>query len=68
MSVTSKTVDAVNRETQLLPIAAERLNELPVELSQFAGVIERVRDRVGFDQDPADFVRARTPAAATPGR
>jgi hypothetical protein len=62
MALTNKTVDSVNRETQGLPIAAQRLDELPVELGQFAAVMERVRRRVGFDQDPSDFVRARTPA------
>jgi len=68
MPVTSKTVDAVNREAQRLPIEATRLEELPVELGQFSDVMERVRDRVGFDQDPSDFVRERAPAAAPSGR
>ena len=64
MPVTSKTVDAVNREAQRLPIEAKRLDELPVELDQFADVMERVRERVGFDQDPSDFVRERAPSVA----
>jgi hypothetical protein len=68
MSVTSKTVDAVNREAQRLPIEAKRLDELPVELGQFADVMERVCARVGFDQDPSDFVRERAPAVTPSGR
>ena len=62
MALTNKTVDSVNRETQGLPITAKRLDELPVELDQFAAVMARVRRRVGFDQDPSDFARERTPA------
>ena len=68
MPVTSKTVDAVNREAQRLPIEEKRLDELPVELGQFADVMERVRVRVDFDQDPSDFVRQRALAVALPGR
>ena len=68
MPVTSKTVDAVNREAQRLPIEEKRLDELPVELGQFADVMERVRVRVDFDQDPSDFVRQRAPVVALPGR
>jgi hypothetical protein len=62
MALTSKTVEAINQDAQGLPIAAQRVAELPVELGQFAAAIERVRGRVGFDQDPADFARARGPA------
>ena len=62
MAFTRKTVESINQETQRLPISAKRLDELPVELDQFAAVTERVRRRVGFDQDPSDFVRERAPA------
>jgi len=64
MPLTSKTVDTVNRETQRLPISAERLDELPVELGQFAAVMARVHPQVDFDQDPSDFARALAPTAA----
>ncbi len=62
MAFTRKTVESVNQETQRLPISAKRLDELPVELGQFGAVMERARRRVGFDQDPSDFVRERAPA------
>jgi len=64
MSLTAKTVDHVNRDAQQLPLTEARLAELPVELGQFADVMERVRARVGFDDDPADFRRALAPSPA----
>jgi len=68
MPITSKTIEAINREAQRLPIAPTRVDELPVELAQFAAVMDRVRSRVGFDQDPADFIRARVPTTEKLGR
>jgi hypothetical protein len=62
MAFTSKTVEAINHEAPGLTLAARRVDELPVELGQFAAVLARVRARLGFDQDPCDFVRARSPA------
>ena len=58
MTVTPATVETVNRERQQIPVTPVRTAELPVELNQLAAAIARVRDRLDFDQDPSDFIRA----------
>jgi hypothetical protein len=62
MAMTKETIEAINQAVQRLPIKPVRVTELPVELGQFAEVMERVRHRLKFDQDPSDFIRARNQA------
>jgi hypothetical protein len=64
MAVTSKTVEEINQAVQRLTLRPVRTGELPVELSQFADVMARVRYRLAFDQDPSDLLRALKQAGA----
>jgi hypothetical protein len=59
MAMTKETIEAINQAVQRLPIKPVRVAELPVELGQFADVMDRVRHRLTFDLDPSDFLRAR---------
>ncbi len=45
-------------------ISPVRRKELPVELEQFGDVMRRVRPRVTFDSDPADFLVEQLAAKA----
>ncbi len=58
MAMTRETIEAINQAVQRLPIKPVRIAELPVELSQFADIMARVRPRLAFDQDPADLLGA----------
>lgn len=57
MTITSKTVRAVNAEVQEIPIEEARIEELPVELNQLHDAAVRLRARHDFDREPSDFVR-----------
>lgn len=57
MTITSKTVRAVNAEAQEIPIDETRIEELPVELSQLHDAAVGLRGRHDFDREPSDFVR-----------
>ncbi len=41
-----------------IPIREDRMAELPIELGQFADVIERVRAQLDFDVETVDFEAA----------
>jgi len=40
---------------QEIPIAEERIGELPVELNQLLGAAKALRSAHDFDSDPANF-------------
>jgi hypothetical protein len=55
----------VNAAFPDIPLDEARLRELPVELRQFRDVIERVRRRLAFDEEPAAFLTALADCAET---
>ncbi|MBT3170699.1 MAG: hypothetical protein HOM52_08110 [Rhodospirillaceae bacterium] len=55
MTVTAKSIDAINQEMQEIPITEERIGELPVELNQLLGAAKALRGAHDFDSDPANF-------------
>ena len=57
MAITSKTVRALNKEIQQIPIDDARIEELPVELNQLHDAAAALRDIHDFDREPADFRR-----------
>jgi hypothetical protein len=48
-------VRRINAAAPRIPIEEARMAELPVELAQFAEVIERVRAELAFETEIADF-------------
>lgn len=57
MTVTAKSINAINEEMQEIPIEEKRIGELPVELNQLLGAAQALRPAHDFDRDPADFQR-----------
>ncbi|MDP7343974.1 MAG: hypothetical protein QF767_11585 [Alphaproteobacteria bacterium] len=57
MTVTVKSISAINEEMQEIPIEEKRIRELPVELNQLLGAARALRPAHDFDRDPADFQR-----------
>ena len=57
MSVTVKSINAINEEMQEIPIDEKRIGELPVELNQLLGGARALRPLHDFDSDPANFQR-----------
>ena len=57
MTVTVKSIRAINEEMQGIPIEEKRLRELTVELNQLLGAAQVLRPAHDFDRDPADFQR-----------
>lgn len=57
MTITERTVKAINEESQEIPISRERTAELPVELNQLHDAALAARPQHDFDRDPADFLR-----------
>ncbi len=57
MTVTDKSIDAINEEMQEIPIDAARIKELPVELNQLLKAARALRPAHNFDRDPSDFQR-----------
>ena len=48
-------VRRINAAAARIPIDEARIAELPIELAQFADVIERVRSELAFETEIADF-------------
>ncbi len=57
MTVTAKSINAINEEMQEIPIEKKRIGELPVELNQLLVAARALRPAHDFDRDPADFQR-----------
>jgi len=57
MTITEKSISAINEEMQEIPITAARLAELPVELNQMLRAARALRPAHDFDRDPFDFQR-----------
>ncbi len=57
MTVTVKSISAINEEMQEIPIEEKRIEELPVELNQLLGAARALCPAHDFDRDPADFQR-----------
>ena len=57
MTVTVKSINAINEEMQEIPIDEKRIGELPVELNQLLSAARALRPAHSFDSDPADFQR-----------
>ncbi len=57
MTVTVKSISAINEEMQEIPIEDKRLGELPVELNLLLGAARALRPAHDFDRDPVDFQR-----------
>ena len=57
MTVTAKSINAINEEMQEIPIEKKRIGELPVELNQLLAAARALRSAHDFDRDPADFQR-----------
>ena len=57
MTVTVKSINAINEEMQEIPIDEKRIGELPVELNQLLSAARALRPAHAFDSDPADFQR-----------
>ena len=57
MTISAKTVKALNEEMQDIPIEETRITELPVELNQLHDAAVALRARHDFDREPADFRR-----------
>ncbi len=57
MTVTAKSINAINEEMQEIPIEKKRIGELPVELNQLLAAARALRPAHDFDRDPADFQR-----------
>ena len=57
MTVTVKSISAINEEMQEIPIEEKRIGELPVELNQLLSAARALRPAHDFDRDPADFQR-----------
>ncbi|MDA0229520.1 MAG: hypothetical protein O3B21_04965 [Proteobacteria bacterium] len=57
MTVSAKSINAINEEMQEIPIEQKRIGELPVELNQLLSAARALRAAHDFDRDPADFQR-----------
>ena len=57
MTVTVKSINAINEEMQEIPISEARIGELPVELNQLLSAARALRNAHDFDSDPVDFQR-----------
>ncbi len=57
MTITTRTVRALNEEMQEIPIEEARIAELPVELNALHGAAVALRAGHDFDREPADFRR-----------
>jgi hypothetical protein len=57
LTVSDKSINAINEEMQEIPIAAARIGELPVELNQLLKAVRAIRPAHDFDRDPSDFTR-----------
>ena len=57
MTVTAKSINAINDEMQEIPIEEKRIGELSVELNQLFCAARALRPEHDFDRDPADFQR-----------
>ena len=57
MTVTVKSISAINEEMQEIPIEEKRIGELPVELNQLLDAARALRPAHVFDSAPADFQR-----------
>lgn len=55
MTVTTKSICAINDEMQEIPVAEARIHELPMELNQLLGAAKAIRSLHDFDNNPADF-------------
>ena len=57
MTVTVKSINAINEEMQEIPIEEKRIGELPVELNQLLDAARALRPLHDFDRDPENFQR-----------
>jgi hypothetical protein len=55
MSINGRTVSALNEAYAKIALTPERVEELPIELTQLRQAIEAVSGKVAFDVDPFDF-------------
>ena len=58
MAIGSETIRRLNEECQRIPLADERVAELPVELGQLHAAVEAARAAHDFDRLPASFEQA----------
>ena len=58
MAIGSETIRRLNEECQRIPLADERVAELPVELGQLHAAVEAARPDHDFDRLPASFEQA----------
>ena len=56
MTRTIEVADQIGVTPDGPPLSPIRRAELPIELAQLNNVMARVRSRVTFDSDPADFL------------
>jgi hypothetical protein len=57
LTVSIKSIGAINEEMQEIPIAKARIEELPVELNQLLDAARALRSTHDFDSDPVNFQR-----------
>jgi hypothetical protein len=56
MTVSAKTLEAINREAQKVPIDDKRWPELAIELNQLRSAAEAALRQHDFDRDPSEFL------------
>lgn len=56
MAISAELIEAINRESQNIPIRDERWQELAVELNQLRNAAEAIQGVHDFDRDPGEFL------------